>query len=188
MIAPTTAVDFDRAYRSPVSLWGDIRRPAEVRKLAHQTPFGRCLELGCGVGRLSHFMAQQGLEATGVDFSPVAIAKAKERVAKDDRRPEFLVGDVTDLNALSGPFDLCFDVGCFHCLGPEARASYVSAVSRLLRSGGTHLIWALDASPSGTPLSPLVIEEMFARNFKLGDARTSRRRLARSHWYWLIRA
>ena len=187
MTTPTTATDFDRAYRSPISLWGDIRRPAAVRRLADQTPFGRCLELGCGVGRLSRFMAQQGLAVTGVDFSPVAIAKARERVAKDDRQPEFLVGDVADLDALSGPFDLSYDVGCFHCLGPEARASYVSTVSRLLRSGGIHLVWALDATPSGTPLSPLVIEEMFARDFKLRDARTSRRRLARSHWYWLTR-
>lgn len=56
-------------------------------------------------------------------------------LARDDLQPEFLVDDVPDLNALNGPFDLSFDVGRFQCLGPEPRASYVSAVSRLLRLG-----------------------------------------------------
>jgi len=35
------------------------------------------LELGCGLGRFSAFMARQGIKATGVDFSPVAVEKAK---------------------------------------------------------------------------------------------------------------
>ena len=125
---------------------------------------------------------------TGVDFSPVAIAKAKERVAQDDVQPDFVVGDVTRLDGLSGPFDVSFDVGCFHCLDANAQHRSMSEVSRLLARGGTHLIWAMDESPSGMLLSPAVLKETFAPRFNLKEARKSRRRLARSHWYWLLRA
>jgi SAM-dependent methyltransferase len=188
MTAPTTSTDFDRAYRGPITFWGDIRIPEEVKALARQGAPRTALELGCGVGRFSRYLAQQGVRVTGVDFSSVAIAKARERVAQDDARPEFLVGDATHLDALSDSFDVCFDVGCFHCLDPQGQRAYVSEVSRLLKPGGTHLIWALDSPPSDVPLSPAAVKEVFALGFELRNARKSRRRLLRSHWYWLVRS
>jgi cyclopropane fatty-acyl-phospholipid synthase-like methyltransferase len=187
MSAPTTSSSFDRAYRAPITPWGDVRIPNEIKALARSGKGGSSLELGCGIGRLSRYLAQQGLRATGVDFSPVAIAKANEQAGHVDLRPEFLVGDVTHLNALSGPFDVSFDVGCFHCLDPQGQRAYASEVSRLLRPTGTHLIWALDSTPSDLQLSPAAVKEIFAAGFELRDARKSRRRLAPSHWYWLVR-
>ena len=187
MTAPSRSAWFDRAYRFPVTLWGDSRIPDEVQALARQGSPRSALELGCGVGRLSRYLAQQGVRATGVDFSKVAIAKALERVAHDEVRPEFLVGDVTHLDALSGPFDVSLDVGCFHCLDPQGQPAYVSEVSRLLKPGGTHLLWAMDSAPNDRPLSPAAVRQMFAPRFELQSARQSRRRLARSHWYWLVR-
>jgi cyclopropane fatty-acyl-phospholipid synthase-like methyltransferase len=186
--APTARADFDRAYRFPVTFWGDFRIPPEVKALIQMGTPRSILELGCGVGRFSRYVAQQGLQVTGVDFSKVAIAKAQKRVAQDKVRPEFLVGDVTHLDALSGPFDASFDVGCFHCLDSDDQRAYVSEISRLLRPGIRHLIWALDSSPSGIALSPAAVKEIFAPGFELRNARTSRRRIIRSHWYWLVRS
>lgn len=188
MNPPTTSTDFDRAYRAPVTLWGDVRVPEEIKALVRQGTPRSALELGCGVGRFSRYVAREGLRTTGVDFSPVAIAKARGRVASDEVRPDFMVGDVTRLEALQGPFDVAFDVGCFHCLDRQGQRAYVAEVSRLLAPGGTHLIWAIDSSPSGTPLSPSIMEEIIAPELELRDARASRRRFVRSHWYWLVRA
>ncbi|ADO70882.1 class I SAM-dependent methyltransferase [Stigmatella aurantiaca] len=188
MTAPMTSADFDRAYRAPFTFWGDIRIPKEVKALARQGNPRSSLELGCGVGRFTRYLAHQGLRATGVDFSSVAIAQARESVARDSVQPEFLVGDVTRLEALSGPFDFSFDVGCFHCFDPQGQLAYVAEVSRLLKPGGIHLIWALDSTPSDLRLSPTAIQEVFAPCFALRDAQKSRRRLAASHWYWLVRA
>lgn len=187
MAVPTTSADFDRAYRAPFTIWGDIRIPEEVQALARQGGSRSVLELGCGVGRFSRYLAQQGMRVTGVDFSPVAIAKAREKAAGDTPRPEFLVGDVTRLEALRGPFDASFDVGCFHCFGAEAQRGYVAEVFRLLKPGGIHLVWALDSAPSDLWLSPAAVRSAFGPGFELVTARESRRRLAASHWYWLVR-
>jgi SAM-dependent methyltransferase len=188
MTAPTTSFDFDRAYRAPFTLWGDIRIPTEVKALTrHGTPRS-VLELGCGVGRFSHYLACQGLRATGVDFSPVAIGKARERRIPNAGGLEFLVGDVTHLDALNGPFDVSFDVGCFHCLDPQDQRAYAIQIARLLKPGGAHLIWALDSAPGGMALSPVAVKNIFAPAFELRNIQKSRRRLARSHWYWLIAA
>jgi ubiquinone/menaquinone biosynthesis C-methylase UbiE len=123
--APARSRDFDRAYRYPITFWGDIRIPKELKSLSQLASGGSALELGCGVGRFSRYVAQQGLRATGVDFSPVAIAKARKRVVQDEVQPQFLVGDVTRLDALRGSFDVSFDVGCFHCLDPQGQRAYV---------------------------------------------------------------
>lgn len=187
MSAPTSSSEFDRAYQAPLTIWGDIRIPRELKALARLGGVTRALELGCGVGRFARYLAQQGLRVTGVDFSPVAIGKAQERVMLDEVRPEFLLADVTRLDAVRGPFDVAFDVGCFHCLDASGQRAYVAELSRLLEPGATHLIWALDWSPSNAALSPAVIKDVFAPAFELEDARSSRRRLAASHWYWLKR-
>jgi SAM-dependent methyltransferase len=185
--APTTSADFDRAYRALFTLWGDIRVPSELIELiGTQSPL-RVLELGCGVGRFSRHVARAGHRVVAVDFSPVAIDKARARVARDERKPEFRVGDVTNLHDVDEGFDVSFDVGCFHCLDAGQQSLYAAGVFRLLEPGGTLLIWALDASPSGIPLSPVAIEKVFDRGFRLRRAKPSRRRLARSHWYWLVR-
>lgn len=185
--APATSADFDSAYRAPFTLWGDVRIPPEIKELSRRAGVKSALELGCGVGRFSRYVAQQGLRVQGVDFSPVAIDKARERVAQDEAKPSFMVGDVTNLEALTGPFDVSFDVGCFHCLDRGAEQRYVAELSRLLAPGGTHLLWALDASPSDLPFSPDFVKGVFAPRFQLVEARPSRRRLVRSHWYWLVR-
>jgi cyclopropane fatty-acyl-phospholipid synthase-like methyltransferase len=189
MTAPPNPVDFfNRAYRLPITFWGDIRIPPELTSLIRQGTPRSSLELGCGIGRFTRYLAQQGLHATGVDFSPVAIAKARKRVAQDTVQPEFLVGDVTHLDALKGPFDITFDIGCFHCLASDAQKGYVSEVFRLLKPGSVHLIWAMDSAPSNIKLSPEAVQAIFIPGFRLQNARKSRRRLVRSHWYWLVRS
>ncbi|MFV0538723.1 MAG: class I SAM-dependent methyltransferase [Dysgonomonas sp.] len=187
---PSNNVEFDKAYSSLSHwVWTDARIPRELKKLIEAEKPRTSLELGCGLGRFSKFMAGQKIQATGVDFSAVAIEKAKKRVAEDRYKPTFLVGDVTNLEMLSEPFDVSFDIGCFHCLERGEQQNYVKEICRLLKPGGTHLIWALDNSPSNIRLTPDYIKEVFGNNFELRKSQSSRRRVVfvASHWYWLKR-
>jgi len=186
---PVTSEDFDKAYRAPMTFWGDVRMPKELKDLVETCKPKISLELGCGIGRFSAFMAGQGINATGVDFSSVAIEKAKKRVVHAEHKPTFIVGDVTNLKTIAGQFDVSFDIGCFHCLNEQEQQKYVSEVYRLLKPGATHLIWAMDSSPSDIKLNPDYIAKVFANRFQLAKTEPSRRRiiLISSHWYWLVR-
>ena|SRR5271157_532931 len=185
---PVKSEYFNKAYNAPITLWGDIRIPKELKELVETNNPKTSLELGCGLGRFSRYMAEQGIKATGVDFSSVAIEKAKKRVANDKRKPTFVMGDVTNLEMINQQFDLSFDIGCFHCLDEEDQRKYVSEVYRLLKPGATHLIWAMDSSPSDIKLSPNYIARVFANRFQLAKTKSSRRRIVASHFYWLVRA
>lgn len=180
---PHTSADFDRAYRQPFTFWGDVRIPPEIKVLVARPDAHRVLELGCGVGRFSRWAAGQGKRVVGVDFSPVAIEKARRVPSSAELR----VGDVTKLEGVEGPFDVSFDVGCFHCLDAAGQRAYAGEVARLLRPRGVHLIWALDHSPSDMRFGPELVKKVFAPDFDVTKSEPSRRRIVRSHWYWLER-
>ena len=188
---PSTNVEFDKSYSSFGHwMWSDVRIPKELRELITINKPQNSLELGCGLGLFSSFMAEQGIKATGVDFSSVAIEKAKKRVDDVEYKPTFIVGDVTNLKMLSEQFDVSFDVGCFHCLNEEGQKKYVEEVYRLLKPRAIHLIWALDNSPSNIKLNPNYISNVFGNLFQLTKSKFSGRRIifVASHWYWLFRS
>ena len=49
-------------------------------------PPGRALDLGCGTGANLRYLARHGFEATGIDFSRVALRVARERAATESSR------------------------------------------------------------------------------------------------------
>ena len=187
---PSNHVEFDKAYSSLAHwAWSDVRIPKELKELITINKPKNSFELGCGIGRFSSFMAEQGIKATGVDFSSIAIEKAQKRIAEKGEKPTFLVGDVTNLENITEQFDVSFDVGCFHCLNAEGQKKYVEEVYRLLKPGSIHLLWALDNSPINIKLNPNYISNVFGNHFQLTKSKFSGRRIifVASHWYWLIR-
>ena len=187
--APSTNEEFDKVYNSIIAplMWSDIRIPKEIKDLVKTNQPINSLELGCGLGIFSNYMAKQKINATGVDFSSIAIEKAKVRSSKNVQKPRFIVGDVTNLENINEQFDVSFDVGCFHCLNETAQKKYVNEACRLLKPGSTLLIWALDSSPIGIKLTPNYMQQVFGEYFQLDNSKLSRRRIASSHWYWLTR-
>ncbi|MGW2013329.1 class I SAM-dependent methyltransferase [Streptomyces sp. NPDC001927] len=115
---------------------------------------GRALDLGCGPGRNALYLASLGFEVDAVDLSEEAIGWARERAREAGAEVRFHHGDAFELagGALTGPYDLIFDSGCFHHLPPHRRISYLALLERLLAPGG-HL--ALTCFASGAMGSEL---------------------------------
>lgn len=186
---PSNSLEFDKAYNSLAHwTWSDIRIPKELKEFIEEQKPRISLELGCGLGRFSNFMAEKGIKATGVDFSTIAIKKANELISNKKNKATFLVGDVTNLENISGQFDFGLDVGCFHCLDEVAQKKYSEEVYKLLKPGGTLLLWTLDNSPNNIKLNSSYITNIFGNHFHLTKSKASRRRVifVKSHWYWLV--
>src|SRR4051794_19548651 len=68
---------------------------------AHLPTKGRILDVGCGVGRYTIWLAQQGYKVVLVDLSPELIDIAKNKIAEagvQDQIEVAEVGDVCDLS------------------------------------------------------------------------------------------
>lgn len=109
---------------------------------------GRALDLGCGSGGNAVWLAERGWQVTAVDFSAVAIEKAKLRAADRGLEAEFIVSDATAFRP-NGLYDL---ITSFYIqLWPEQRARMLSGAVEALAPGGRLLFVSHDQSspPSG---------------------------------------
>ena len=64
-------------YRSGQTSWDHPEPPPEVMAFAATLSAGRALDLGCGSGRASIYLARRGWQVDGVDFIPDAIELAR---------------------------------------------------------------------------------------------------------------
>src|SRR4029450_4015867 len=100
----------------------------------------------CGPGHLSIRLARHHrLEVTGLDLDPAMIARARAHTHRpetdDQRRPEFLVGDVAALTFPDGSFALVVStLSMHHWADPTAG---LAEIGRVLPPGARALIWDL---------------------------------------------
>ena len=104
---------------------------------------GKALDLGCGTGTNSIYLAQHGWDATGIDFVPRAIKAARRKAAAAGVSPRFMVGDVTRLTELGvgADYALLLDLGCFHSIPDTGRDAYVRGVTQVARPGAVMLLF-----------------------------------------------
>jgi cyclopropane fatty-acyl-phospholipid synthase-like methyltransferase len=146
----TTASSWDAEYAPAMFPQWDIGRPQPAFLcLADQGLLsGRLLDAGCGTGEHVLLAAARGAQATGVDISPRAIARARDKAAQRGLPARFEVGDVLNLEELGMTCDTVTDSGMFHVLDDEARTRYVTSLASVLRSGGCcYLICFSDRGP-----------------------------------------
>ena len=74
------AAGWDARYAGSDLVWGNGPNRFVERELADLPP-GRALDIACGEGRNAIWLAHRGWRATGVDFSSVAVERAR-RLAK----------------------------------------------------------------------------------------------------------
>jgi SAM-dependent methyltransferase len=87
-------------------------------------PAGDALELGCGTGDTSIYLAKKGWRVTAVDFVPTPLEKARVKAGAEN--VNFVQADVRQLrqNGISGPFRLIVDNGCLHNMNDNDRDAY----------------------------------------------------------------
>src|SRR5207237_200171 len=85
-------------YRLGLTPWDSGIPPPELIEViegARRLPTGRALDLGCGTGTTTIYMATNGWQAIGVDFVPAAIRAAPAKAVATRLAVAFLVGDLT---------------------------------------------------------------------------------------------
>lgn len=153
LFARLGARPYDRMYARGAP-WESGPRPVLVDlvrqgRLTPTDPGPRALDVGCGSGADSIFLAAEGFEATGVDFSSVAIEKAERAAAElaPERHPRFVVADLLKLPpSIAGPFDLIFDGGSVDDFPPRQRTDVARILTDLARPGSVLLMWCFYAA------------------------------------------
>ena len=149
----TTPPSWDSVYAPDAAPppW-DIGRPqpAFVRLADRGLLSGRLLDSGCGTGENVLLAAAHGADATGVDISPRAIARAREKAAGRGLTARFEVADALRLGQLGGTFDVLIDSGVFHIFDDADRERYVASLAAVLAPGGHCYLMCFSDRQPGT--------------------------------------
>ena len=111
----------DTSRFGPVNYFAGYADWAEHQKRAIRYATGRVLDIGCGAGRHSLYLQEQGREVLGTDNSPLAIQTCQRRGLKSA-----LVTSITQLNSKVGTFDTLLMMGHnFGLVGNYKRAKWL---------------------------------------------------------------
>jgi SAM-dependent methyltransferase len=161
-------------YRIGLVFWQRSTPPTELIALAEGpsrlTP-GRALELGCGTGTDSIYLATHGWDVTAVDMVPKALATARRNAATAGVTPRFIEGDVTRLQdfGVGNGYNLVLDFGCYHTLPEDRRPAYVASVSDAAAPGATPLLYGFKRPPRAAPLhAGMTVDEVQRRFCPVG--------------------
>jgi SAM-dependent methyltransferase len=170
---------FDSAY-SGTPPW-DIGRPQrEIVRLAEAGEIrGKVLDIGCGTGENVLYLSGLGHEAVGIDLSPTAIEKARQKAEERGQSVKFVVGNALNLEALRTRFDSVVDCGFFHTLSDDERRTFAQSLASVLTIGGTYFMLCFsDLEPDdwGGPrrVTQKEIRDTFGRGWRVNYIREAR--------------
>lgn len=155
-----SARDWDERYRQRELVWGSAPNVWVERETSELRP-GRALDIACGEGRNSIWLASRGWQVTGIDFSAEAIRKAREladQVLDHPATVEFRQADATE-PLFADKFDLALMV--YLQLPAAQRRAAVSAAWSALAPDGKLVVIAHHsdnlAQGVGGPQDPAVL-------------------------------
>lgn len=154
----------------------DIEAPQpRIIKLAknNEIPKNRILDVGCGLGDNSIFLAKKGFSVTCMDIVHRAIDKGKMRANKQKVKIDFLVGDVLKLDQYfdQNYFNAIIDSGLFHILSDNQRPIFAKQIKSVLAVGGKYFMLCFSDKEKGKigprSISKKEIKETFSTMLRI---------------------
>lgn len=135
-------IKWNQRFASQASFLSERPSPLlsrEIGRIRELVPGRRALDIACGEGRNSIFLAQQGFQVTGLDISDVGLDKARQRADAAGVKVDFQQVDLDGYRFTEG-FDLIIN---FNFLQRELIPLAIEALS----PGGVLIVDTIMESP-----------------------------------------
>jgi SAM-dependent methyltransferase len=139
----TVEEQYIQRYKSGDIPWNVGRPDFNLIEVVTKRPVLSCrvLDIGCGTGDNSIWLAQNHFQVTATDTSDIAITKAKEKASKAGVECRFILVDFLKSKIKGAPFGFVFDRGCFHSFDSEDdRSIFARNVAAHLQRAGLWLL------------------------------------------------
>lgn len=180
---------YQLSYMFNLTPWDVDTIPVEIRDTLQSHTFSpkNALDVGCGTGAYSLYLAKQGWQVIGMDYVVSAIMQANLKAEAASIKVDFRVGDITQLRELElPPTQLVLDIKCSHSLDIEARRGYVKGLWNVMADDGLLLLEVLRPRQElgiRFGLSDADVQETYGQKFLLKNSILGNG----SAWYWLYK-
>lgn len=133
---------FIEHYKNGYMPWAHEQPDFNIIEIVDNWPIKPCktLEIACGTGTDSIWLAKQGFDTTAYDVSPIAIKMAKDNAAKQNTVVDFQLFDFLASKLKSKEFGFVLDRGFFHGFDKyEERNDVAKRVYEVLEEKGLWL-------------------------------------------------
>ncbi len=152
---------FEKRYQGGQVPWDHKSPDGNLMDLVNDGTIKPCrtLDVGCGYGDSSIWLAQNGFQVTGCDISQTALLGAAKRAADAGVNITFHELDLLLQEVPGVPFEFVVDRGCYHTFRTDKdRVRFVERIHEILIPGGLWLglIGSNDSPPReiGPPQLP----------------------------------
>ena len=113
--------------------YNDLLETPAMLSLAGNVKGKRILDIGCGFGKASRMLKEQGASyVLGIDASERMIGKARDENSEEGI--EYRVTDAMGISEIEDSFDIAYSSLCFHYI--EDFGKLLNAIRSVLRPGG----------------------------------------------------
>lgn len=145
----------ERAWAGETPTWGEWGIPeADVNMLPEDMSGMRAIELGCGTGYVSAWMARRGATVTGIDNSAKQLATAKRLAEEHGVDLELIHGNAETVDKPDASYDFAIsEYGASIWADPYV---WIPEAHRLLKPGGSlhflgnHILLSICWPPDGS--------------------------------------
>ena len=132
---------FEKLYEENKTIWTVKNPPPELTELVESKTVlpGKALDIGCGEGYFLIYLAKHGFDVTGIDFSEIAISRAKKNAERAGIQCRFMEKDAVSIDGFDEQFDFVFEWGLLHLIMPPQRRKYLSGITKVLKNGGVYM-------------------------------------------------
>lgn len=123
----------------PYTKMPDLEYLPWIPEKLHAASASRVLDLGCGSGWLSVFLARQGFKVTGIDVADHALELGKQWAAMEDLKIQFDSGDLGDLPYPDNSFDAVVANSIIEHLPLSLALVAMAKLRTVIVSGGTFI-------------------------------------------------
>lgn len=107
------------------------------------------LDLGCGPGANTWYMAREGFLVSAIDGSPAAIQQLQDRLTAEKLSVHTSIGDISHLPYPDASFDGVIDCECLYANPYTSTATILDEVCRVLKPNGKLLSIAFSSNSWG---------------------------------------
>jgi ubiquinone/menaquinone biosynthesis C-methylase UbiE len=129
--------DWDKIYKNKGEVQAEVMRLVKkASSIFKKHGVSRVLDLGCGTGRHTLFLASSGFDAYGVDISEAGVAITGEKLKRAGLRATLRINDFDSLHFKGGYFDAVISTHTIHHAKIDKIRMALKEIHRVLKQDG----------------------------------------------------